>query len=245
MGDRCKPLESVSRGFFCYTHAAMSDAPQIILASASPRRRELLAAMGVDFIVMPANVNEDPLPNETPLETQCRITREKARAAIEILRSETRDQAVIACDTTVLLDGEMLNKPADINEARCMLRRLRGRAHDVQSVIIIRCGDEETIDIVASQVVMRDYSDEEIEAYIATGDPFDKAGSYAVQHPQFSPVKEIHGCPLNVIGLALCHVRARLPHLPASAPACVTYFGKPCPAQIDDPLHCVNGQTQR
>jgi septum formation protein len=239
----------------------MSDTTQIILASASPRRRELLAAMGVEFIVMPANVNEDPLPGETPLETQHRITREKAQSAIQNLpqspfrfleqeagsgtKSEIQNATIIACDTTVLLDGEMLNKPADANEARSMLRRLRGRAHDVQSAIVIRQGDAETIDIVASQVVMRDYSDEEIEAYIATGNPFDKAGSYAVQHPQFSPVQAIRGCPLNVIGLALCHVRARLPQLPASEPVCAAWFGKPCPGQMDDASHTVSGQMQR
>lgn len=218
--------------------------------------------MGVEFIVMPANVNEDPLPGETPLETQHRITREKAASAekrLEIgdfgslnLQSpipNPQSPIIIACDTTVLLDGEMLNKPADADEARRMLRRLRGRVHDVQSAIVIRCSDEESIDIVTSQVVMRDYSDEEIEAYIATGDPFDKAGGYAVQHPQFSPVQEIHGCPLNVIGLALCRVRARLPHLPASAPVCAAYFGKPCPAQADEDKgesdHVVDGKMQR
>jgi MAF protein len=223
----------------------MSNTTQIILASASPRRRELLAAMGVDFTVMPANVNEDALPNETPLETQHRITRAKATSAIHNPQSAIQNPTIIACDTTVLLDGEMLNKPADADEARNMLRRLRGRIHEVQSTIVIRCGEEESIDVVTSQVVMRDYSDEEIEAYIATGDPYDKAGSYAVQHSQFSPVQEIRGCPLNVIGLALCHVRARLPYLPASAPVCAAYFGKPCPVQIDDSRHCVSGQTQR
>jgi septum formation protein len=236
----------------------MSDTTQIILASASPRRRELLAAMGVAFIVKPANVNEDPFPGETPLETQHRITREKAKSAISrdprsVARNEERDPGenpalgienatIIACDTTVLLDGEMLNKPADAEEARRMLRKLRGRAHEVQSAIVVRQGEAESIDIVTSQVVMRNYSDEEIDTYIATSDPFDKAGSYAVQHPKFSPVQEIRGCPLNVIGLALCHVRARLPHLPPSAPVCAAYFGKPCPQQLGDQLHAVSGQ---
>lgn len=201
--------------------------------------------MGVDFIVMPANVNEDPLPGETPLETQHRITREKAQFAIQNPKSKIENVTIIACDTTVLLDGEMLNKPADAGEARRMLRKLRNRAHDVQSAIVIRQDDEESVDIVTSQVVMRNYSDEEIEAYIATGDPFDKAGSYAVQHPQFSPVQAIRGCPLNVIGLALCHVRARLPHLPASAPVCAAYFGKPCPEQLDAPAHAVDGQIKQ
>lgn len=221
----------------------MTDSSQIILASASPRRRELLAAMGVKFIVMPANVNEDPLPNETPLETQHRITREKAQSAIQNPASKIENATIIACDTTVLLAGEMLNKPADADEARSMLCRLRGRAHSVQSAIVIRSGDKESVDIVTSQVFMRDYSDAEIEAYIATGDPLDKAGGYAVQHPQFSPVQEIRGCPLNVIGLALCHVRARLTQLPASEPVCAVWFGKPCPTRLDDPHHVVAGKV--
>ena len=214
----------------------------IILASASPRRRELLGALGVAFEVRPSNVNEDPLPGETPLETQHRITRDKARSQISDIRGQTSDDSgltsdlcnlpisptLIACDTTVLLDGEMLNKPADEGEAWVMLRKLRNRTHEVQSCIVIRQGDAEILDMVTSQVVMRNYSDAEIAAYIATGDPFDKAGSYAVQHEQFHPVAEIRGCPLNVIGLALCRLRAHLPELPDSTPVCQAYVGRTC-----------------
>lgn len=216
----------------------------LILASASPRRRELLSRLGVDFLVCPSNVNEDSLPGETPVEMQHRVTREKAQVAIESHKIHGDSQTtVIACDTTVLLDGEMLNKPADADEARFMLRKLRGRTHAVQSTIVIRCGEEEEIDVVTSQVEMREYSDQEIEAYIASGDPFDKAGSYAVQHAFFKPVHEIRGCPLNVIGLSLCHLRSRLPHLPDCSPVCDAYFSMPCPMQLDDPAHVVSGQT--
>lgn len=223
----------------------MKDSASIILASASPRRRELLGALGVEFEVRPSNVNEDPLPGETPLETQQRITRDKARVQISDIRSQTAETpsasdltsdlcnlpispTIIACDTTVLLDGEMLNKPADEAEAWAMLRKLRNRTHEVQSCIVIRHGEVETLDIVTSQVVMRDYSDAEIAAYIATGDPFDKAGSYAVQHEQFHPVAEIRGCPLNVIGLALCRLHTHLPTLPDSTPVCMRYVGRTC-----------------
>ena len=160
---------------------------KIILASASPRRRELLAQLGVTFAVRPSDINEDPLPNEKPL--------------------ETAGAWIIAADTTVLIDGEMLNKPADAAEAWAMLRRLRGRAHEVQTCLVVRQAEAEAIHIVKSQVMMRHYSDAEIAAYIASGDPFDKAGSYAVQHPNFSPVAQISGCPLNVIGLPLCKLR--------------------------------------
>ncbi|NJM42660.1 MAG: septum formation protein Maf [Anaerolineae bacterium] len=200
---------------------------KIVLASASPRRRELLGALGIDFEVRPANINEDPLPGESPLDTQHRITREKARAS-EPVTNNPQPTTIIACDTTVLLDGEMLNKPADAAEAWAMLRALRNRTHEVQSCIVIKQGEEEIVDIVSSQVVMRDYSDDEIATYIATGDPFDKAGSYAVQHEQFHPVAEIRGCPLNVIGLALCHLRAHLPQLPDCEGVCEAYSGKPC-----------------
>lgn len=240
----------------------------IILASASPRRRELLRMLGVAFQVCPADVDETPLPGETPLETQRRITREKARAAQERLalgacaaqaeqpsvgratsglpqpapqpQPSPADAIIIACDTTVLLDGEMLNKPADADEARTMLRRLRGRVHQVQSAIVIRRNSHEHLDIVSSQVAMRNYRDDEIEAYIATGDPFDKAGGYAAQHPSFQPIAQIRGCPLNVVGLALCHVRALLPHLPDPAPACAAFTGVPCPRVLDDPRHVVS-----
>lgn len=182
---------------------------KIILASASPRRRELLAQLGVAFVVQPSDVNEDALPNETPLETQQRITRNKAAVAAENAASADAgaDAYIIAADTTVLIDGEMLNKPADAAEAWAMLRRLRGRAHEVQTCLVVRHADTEVIHIVKSQVLMRHYSDDEIAAYIASGDPFDKAGSYAVQHPNFSPVAQISGCPLNVIGLPLCKLR--------------------------------------
>ncbi|PJF47001.1 MAG: septum formation protein Maf [Chloroflexi bacterium] len=236
----------------------------IVLASASPRRRELLALLGVTFQVCPADVDETPLPDETPLETQHRITREKARIARKRLevgdcaaqverlpisrailnpQSPVSDPIIIACDTTVLLDGEMLNKPADADEARTMLRRLRGRAHEVQSAIVVRQGDQERMNIVSSQVTMRDYSLDEIEAYIATGDPFDKAGGYAAQHPSFQPIAQIRGCPLNVVGLALCHLRMLLPHLPDPAPVCVAFTGAPCPRVLDDPHHVVTRLT--
>ena len=211
----------------------------LILASASPRRRELLGALGVPFEVRPSNVDEDPLLSETPLQTQRRITVDKANAAMTDDRCAVvggrSSVVVIACDTTVLLDGEMLNKPADEAEAWLMLRKLRGRVHQVQSCLVIRTGDQQDqqiIDIVISDVQMRDYSDDEIAAYIATGDPFDKAGSYAVQHPAFKPVADIRGCPLNVIGLALCQLRKHLPKLPPCEAVCERYSGKPCSTRL-------------
>jgi len=204
----------------------------LILASASARRRDLLGRLGVHFQVCPADVDESPLPGETPLSTQTRITRDKARTAQARLAATSpalAAQPIIACDTTVLLDGEMLNKPAGADEAQAMLRRLRGRVHRVQSVIVVREGARETAEAVTTQVLMRQYSDEEIAAYIATGDPFDKAGGYAVQHARFRPVAEMRGCPLNVVGLALCRLRACLPQLPDPVPVCQSFSGQRCP----------------
>ena len=212
---------------------------KIILASASPRRRQLLTQLGISYTARASEVNEDPLVGESSVETQRRITLAKAEVIARDLRDASGEWVVIASDTTVLLDGEMLNKPADADEAWGMLRRLRGRVHTVQSCLVVlegggegngesagherqeRCG----IDLMCSDVHMRDYGDDEIAAYIATGDPFDKAGSYAVQHPQFRPVEAILGCPLNVIGLSLCRLRERMPELPACDQVCAAWFG--------------------
>jgi MAF protein len=213
--------------------------PKIVLASASPRRRELLSALGLEFEIHPSHTNEDPLEGESPIETQIRVTLAKARATN---KDANVDQIIIACDTTVLLNGEMLNKPLNEEEAWSMLRRLRNRVHEVQSCIVVKHGEEESIDVVTSQVLMRDYTDEEIASYIASGDPFDKAGSYAVQHEAFHPVAEIRGCPLNVIGLALCRLRERVYELPECAQTCAAYFGEPCPTQLDISSHSVSGQ---
>ena len=173
------------------------------------------------------DVDERPLPGETPLQTQHRITLEKARAP-----QAAPDEIVIAADTTVLLDGEMLNKPAGADEAWAMLRKLRGRTHEVQSCIVIKQGEREIMEIVSSLVTMRHYGDHEIGAYIATGDPFDKAGSYAVQHPIFQPVERIDGCPLNVVGLPLCRLRAHLPYLPDTSTVCQWFWGRACPPEL-------------
>jgi MAF protein len=213
--------------------------PKIVLASASPRRRELLSALGLEFEIHPSHINEDPLEGETPLETQIRVTLAKARATNSDANLE---QIIIACDTTVLLNGEMLNKPLNEEDAWSMLRRLRNQVHEVQSCIVVKRGEEESVDVVTSQVLMRDYTDEEIASYIASGDPFDKAGSYAVQHEAFHPVAEIRGCPLNVIGLALCRLRERVHELPDCAQTCASYFGEPCPTQLDISSHSVSGR---
>jgi septum formation protein len=224
---------------------------RIILASASPRRRQLLGELGLEFEVRPSHVNEDALPGETPLETQKRVTLAKALVGgvgtppVDAqVQHVSADSIVIACDTTVLIDGEMLNKPADAIEAWAMLTRLRGREHEVQSVLVVRQAQQVDLDVVTSAVRMREYSDAEIAAYIASGDPFDKAGSYAVQHAEFRPVAEIRACPLNVIGLPLCVLRMRLMEKvriqrETCSAVCQSWFGAACAAHPNDRTHAV------
>ncbi|MBI3158132.1 MAG: septum formation protein Maf [Chloroflexi bacterium] len=190
----------------------MTASPQFVLASASPRRRQLLALGGWPFEVVPADVDETPRPGEAPGGYVLRLAEEKARAAAG-LRPEA--DAVIAADTTVVEGGEILGKPADAAEAEAMLRRLRGRDHQVLTAIaILRLSDGRLeADLAATTVPMRAYSDAEMAVYIASGDPFDKAGAYAIQHPGFDPAPDIYGCYANVVGLPLCHLTRRLKRL--------------------------------
>jgi len=191
----------------------------IILASASPRRRELLALLGLPFRAVTAQVEEAPRPGEHPEETVVRLAWAKAHA-VAALRPAT---LVIGCDTVVALDGELLGKPATAEEARVMLARLRGRAHIVYTAVALVRDRREVIRVATTTVRMRDYTDAELAAYVASGDPLDKAGAYAIQHPTFRPVASWEGCYANVMGLPLCHVvralRAWTVVPPADVPA--------------------------
>jgi septum formation protein len=184
--------------------------PCLILASASPRRRALLESVGLQFIVRPADVPEEDLEQNftgSSAELASYLANHKARA-IATLPDIASDGIILAADTTVRLDDQILGKPRDGNEARSMLERLRGRTHIVTTgIAIINLATEKIhIDSCHTPVMMRDYHDKEITDYIASGDPFDKAGSYAIQHPAFQPVAHISGCASNVIGLPLCVV---------------------------------------
>jgi septum formation protein len=176
---------------------------QLLLVSQSPRRRELLKLLKLPFEATAARVAEVPRPNEPPDELVVRLSRAKARAAFT--RPNT---VVIACDTIVVLDGEILGKPRDAAEATAMLRRLRGRSHAVYSAItLLEAATGRTLtDVAETQVTMRAYTDAEIAAYVASGDPLDKAGAYAIQHLGFHPVAELRGCYANVVGFPLCHL---------------------------------------
>lgn len=185
--------------------------PTLILASASPRRRQLLALTGWQFEVQPVNADETPLAGELPETFVRRMSETKAHLAA----AQTSQPAIIiASDTTVVLDGHILNKPEDMEEAMAMLTRLRAREHLVLTAITVLDTATQTLNtqVTASRVPMRDYTDEEIAAYVATGDPLDKAGAYAIQHPAFQPVARAQfvDCFANVMGLPLCHLLRHL-----------------------------------
>jgi len=177
----------------------------ILLASNSPRRKELIRLTGWSFRVSPANVDETPHPGEPADQYVRRLAEAKARAAA----GEAREgELVVAADTTVADGPEILGKPQDPAEARHMLRSLRSRVHQVYTALAVfdPASGRMVTELAATDVPMRAYTDEEIEAYIVTGDPFDKAGSYAIQHTEFSPVSSLDGCYANVVGLPLCHL---------------------------------------
>ena len=179
------------------------------LASNSPRRRQLISLGGWMFNVVPVSVNETPQYGEDALSYVMRIAETKAIVASDALRP---DSIIVAADTTVADNGYIMGKPGDATEAVDMLKRLRGRTHQVHTAItILPYGASAPLtDLCTTDVPMRDYSDEEIYAYVATGDPFDKAGAYAIQHPRFHPAASLDGCYANVVGLPLCHLTRTL-----------------------------------
>ncbi len=179
--------------------------PRILLASASPRRRELLAGLGLPFEVRPSDVDEDTTETD-PVRVAEGLALRKARA----VASETGGALVIGSDTVVHLDGRLLAKPADPEEARSMLRALRGRAHEVVTGIAVVMGDRAAAAHGRTAVTMRAYTDDEVDAFIASGAPFDKAGGYAIQDEAFAPVAAFEGCRCNVVGLPLGELRRLL-----------------------------------
>jgi septum formation protein len=214
---------------------------KLVLASGSPRRQAFLAALGLHFTIDAADVDENALPSETPDLLVLRLSEAKVRA----VATRHRDAVVLAADTVVVLDGQILGKPADPADARRMLRALRGRMHEVYTAVSLACpetpslfapatsgpiemagtvdcpGDaiEAEVRICRSQVWMRDYSDAEIAAYVASGDPLDKAGAYAIQHPTFAPVARWEGCHASIMGLPLGMTGALMRHAGVAIPA--------------------------
>jgi septum formation protein len=192
----------------------------LVLASASPRRRELLIQAGYAFTVHPAHVPEDPLPGEAPIAYVTRLAREKAEAVFRELSSMTpAPLQVVGADTTVTLDNQILAKPMDPADAARMLRLLSGRSHHViTGVAVVTEGSTEVAGEVTA-VRFLSLSDEEIESYVATGEPMDKAGAYAIQGRAARWIPRVEGCYFNVVGLPLALVATMLePHLNGFVP---------------------------
>jgi len=205
----------------------------IALASNSPRRRELLALLQMDFTVSVADIDESARENESPAEYVLRLAETKARTIASRMEA---DRIVLAADTTVVNGRAILGKPGSDEEAFDMLSRLRGRTHQVYTgIALLRTSDGLILtDLCITDVPMRNYSDEEIRAYIATRDPFDKAGAYAIQHAEFHPVENLSGCFAGVMGLPLCHVTRLLKKMDMNPKTdiptnCQKHLGYECP----------------
>ena len=181
----------------------------LILASRSPRRHALLSLLGVPFTIAAADVDEAPLPGESPGDMVIRLSRAKAQAVAASPEAPI-GAAVLACDTMVALGDRLLGKPAGATEAAEMLAALRGRTHQVYTAVCLAWDGELEARLSVSDVMFRDYGADEMAAYIATGDPLDKAGAYAIQHPEFAPVARWVGCYTSIMGLPLKDVAALL-----------------------------------
>ncbi|MGB4811500.1 MAG: Maf family protein [Methylophilaceae bacterium] len=175
--------------------------PKIYLASQSPRRAELLKQMGVDYIKMPANIDELPLKNELPIDYVLRVARQKAEVCVQALGYV--NLPILAADTTVVLNDKVLGKPLDDDDARAMLSALSGRVHVVHTAVALAY--QHTLEVVLSStnVEMMPLSNSQIEAYIATGEHRDKAGSYGIQGLAAMWIKRIEGSYTGVMGLPL------------------------------------------
>ncbi|MGZ8217684.1 Maf family protein [Methylomagnum sp.] len=193
-----------------------SPTPLLILASASPRRRELLDQLGVAYEVLPADVEERPAPGEAPEAYVRRVAADKSLAA-QALNGGTRP--VLAADTEVVLDGEILGKPRDFDHAADLLARLSGREHRVLSAVSLRLGGAHWEALSTSTVTFRDLTAEEIEAYWATGEPQGKAGAYAVQGLGAVFIRHLSGSYSGVMGLPLFETAELLRRIGIQIPA--------------------------
>ncbi len=210
---------------------------RIVLASGSPRRRDLISLLGLPFVIKAVDVDELALDGEPPDELVRRLSRAKARAIVAV----RADEVVVAADTVVAVNGQVLGKPADADDAARMLQLLRGREHHVYSGICVwhPPSGRMVTELSDSRVWMRPYTDEEIARYIDSGDPLDKSGAYAIQHPAFDPVARVEGCGLGVMGLPLCYLGRALAQfgvrVPESMPgACRAFNQRECrvPAEL-------------
>lgn len=183
----------------------------LVLASASPRRRELLTQAGFIFTVAPASISEDLKPGENPIAYVTRLAREKATSVFAQIPSHDPSTIVLGADTTVVApNGEVLGKPSDPADASHMLRLLSGATHQVITGVAVVSQTGTEIAAEVTHVTVLNLSDEEINAYVATGEPMDKAGAYAIQGYAARWIPRIHGCYFNVVGLPLALVSGML-----------------------------------
>jgi MAF protein len=175
----------------------------LVLASTSPRRNELLRLLGISFEKRPSNADETHPDDVDAVEYVRQMARDKGIAV-----RQAEDEWILSADTIVVLDGQVVGKPADEAEAYRILRALRARGHKVYTALCLRTenGGGAMESLCATDVFMRDYSEEELAAYITSQDYRDKAGGYAIQHRQFHPCTSVQGCYANVMGLPLCHL---------------------------------------
>ncbi len=185
----------------------------LILASASPRRHELLSQAGLAFTVAAADINEDLLPNEAAAAYVQRLAEEKAQAIWNAHRSSDATEnplIVLGADTCVVCDGNILGKPTNTTDARRMLELLRGRTHAVLTGLAAVTAGKTVRDVEITQVTFNQISDAEIAQYIASGEPLDKAGAYAIQGYAARWIPRIEGCYFNVVGLPIARTIALL-----------------------------------
>ena len=185
---------------------SVAPSKKIILASTSPRRKDLLAMCGIQFDVVPSDVNEDEFPNEDAPALVERLSFAKA----EVIAKLYPNDFVIGADTTVAVKDRILGKPNTAAEAISMLQLLRGKTHTVWGGFTILCGDRRATELCKTQVTFRDLSDQEIAAYVKTGEPMDKAGSYGAQGIGASFILKIEGSYTNVVGLPLAECLSAL-----------------------------------
>ncbi|MBX2998757.1 MAG: septum formation protein Maf [Caldilineaceae bacterium] len=211
---------------------------KLILASASPRRRRFLQELDLPHRALVADIDEDPKAHEEATDLAARLALGKATAIADRLPPEDHPALIIGADTVVALNGAVLGKPMDEDEAIEMLRRLRRETHQVHSALALLFVAEDgarrqQIRMNTTDVDMRGYSNEEIVQYVASGDPLDKAGAYAIQHREFDPVASLRGCAAGVMGLPvadLCEMLAQFGvdvNVPL-APVCQRLTGLPC-----------------
>lgn len=173
--------------------------PKVVLASASPRRRELLTLVGIEHVVVPSHLDETMLPGEQPAEHALRLAVEKSKA----IAATHRDAVVIGADTVVVLDGRVLGKPPTLEAAREMVHMLNGRTHTVVTAVAVSYGGRTREGAEEVAVTFRQLSDEEIDAYVATREGMDKAGAYGIQGFGATIVQRIDGDFFAVMGLPL------------------------------------------